>query len=343
MAPLHYDVAIFGAGPSALCAAILLVRDGGRVICIEGRSPRVERPGETLPGAAVNLLRRLALPFDEYEPAHRRLTGISTAWSDRQLSERDHICDPNGPSWLVDRSRFDGLLRHEAERAGVSFLSGPLSCLEQAAEHWTITLRTEQIVARDILDATGRAAAISRRLGARRQVVHRQFAHWAIAGSQKPRLDRPLVESNGQEWWFAINLPTNRTFACLHTKAAPDLYLNDQIAVWQRKFKALEWLSRFAPDVTDFCVPRVSDASGSRLDVFAGSGWLSCGDAAMTLDPLSSQGLFSAIATAEMAARSISSGGSRKPSNQFAYQEALEEVWTVYDARLEVFDVLMHG
>ncbi|MGR9391165.1 NAD(P)/FAD-dependent oxidoreductase [Rhizobium leguminosarum] len=337
------DVAIFGAGPAALCAAILLMRNGSRVICIEAASLRIERPGETLPGAALRLLRSLSLPFDERDTAHRRLTGISVAWSSRQLSERDYLGEPDGPSWLIDRSRFDWLLRREANRLGAVWVNGPLARLERAGTGWIVTLRRDEVAVRYILDGTGRAAPISRRLGARRLRGHQLFAHWAVASSQRPRLDRPLIETERGEWWYAINLPGNRTFACLHNETAHEGDAADRMRHWQRKFAALEWLPRFAPAATDFSQLRTSDASGSRLDIFAGDGWLACGDAALAFDPMSSQGLFSAIATANMAARSLLSEEVWAQTARQTYQDALEKIWGIYEARRDAFHLLANS
>jgi flavin-dependent dehydrogenase len=43
--------------------------------------------------------------------------------------------------------------------------------------------------------------------------------------------------------------------------------------------------------------PRITDAAGARLDRFAGPGWLAVGDSALSFDPLSSQGLLTALYT----------------------------------------------
>jgi flavin-dependent dehydrogenase len=75
---------------------------------------------------------------------------------------------------------------------------------------------------------------------------------------------------------------------------------------------------------------RLCAAHGARLASAAGPGWLAVGDAAMSFDPLSSQGLFHALYTGmkggEAAARMLAGDAAAGP----AFAAGLEPVWEAY-------------
>jgi flavin-dependent dehydrogenase len=77
------------------------------------------------------------------------------------------------------------------------------------------------------------------------------------------------------------------------------------------------------------------EAGGARLDRFFGEGWLACGDAALSFDPSSSQGLLTALYSGKSAAE-----GLIKLEPSFAettYRNELMSVWETYKARLKAF------
>lgn len=51
--------------------------------------------------------------------------------------------------------------------------------------------------------------------------------------------------------------------------------------------------------------PQPTDARSSRLERFHGEGWLAAGDAAIALDPLSSQGILSALYSGLKAGKAV--------------------------------------
>ena len=52
--------------------------------------------------------------------------------------------------------------------------------------------------------------------------------------------------------------------------------------------------------------PRGADAGSARLDRFVGDGWVAAGDAALSFDPLSSQGMLTALYTGMKAGQALS-------------------------------------
>jgi flavin-dependent dehydrogenase len=73
-------------------------------------------------------------------------------------------------------------------------------------------------------------------------------------------------------------------------------------------------------------------ANTSRLDHVAGKNWLAVGDAAMALDPLSSQGVYNALQSGLIAAQAIDSALAGDVTAPQKYAASVEED---YDACLE--------
>ena len=78
----------------------------------------------------------------------------------------DFIHDPDGPGWRLDRLCFDATLRESAILSGAIFKNASVVDLRGAGGFWQVKLHDGGILeARWLIDATGRRAAIARRLG----------------------------------------------------------------------------------------------------------------------------------------------------------------------------------
>jgi flavin-dependent dehydrogenase len=82
---------------------------------------------------------------------------------------------------------------------------------------------------------------------------------------------------------------------------------------------------------TDWTSPRASPAGGAWLETVYGQGWIACGDAALTFDPLSSQGLLGALASGVSAAHAISSDDTPTAFADIAVRHA--DIRAIYSAR----------
>ena len=82
----------------------------------------------------------------------------------------------------------------------------------------------------------------------------------------------------------------------------------------------------------EISTPRTIDARSSRLECFHGEGWVAAGDAAMTFDPLSSQGIFTALYSGLKAGAAVASclGGDREALRR--YDAAVTDVYNQFGA-----------
>ncbi len=114
------------------------------------------------------------------------------------------------------------------------------------------------------------------------------------------------IESEPDGWWYTAPLPGGRRVLAFHTDADLDAAADAHAAP--------SLVSRAArlPALRRFCSTRAStlprtqgfcSANGAVLAPPAGEGWFAVGDAALALDPLSSQGLFNALYTGHLGGR----------------------------------------
>ncbi len=112
------------------------------------------------------------------------------------------------------------------------------------------------------------------------------------------------VEAVEAGWWYTCPIPGTRRIAAFLTDAdllSAELRTSagfDRAA--QRTTHVAPLLGRAAP-----AAPLVVAAGAAHLDPSCGDGWLATGDAAASFDPLSSQGILTAVLMGAEAARCV--------------------------------------
>ena len=348
------QVVVVGGGPAGAIVATLLARASVRVALRWKRSGQSPAIGEVLPPAARPTLVRLGLGGVLEDRAHLRCPGTVSAWGSATAQSIDSLFSPYGDGLHLDRARFDAQLLASAEAAGARVIEATWDARD---ERWDGTGAGGAILP-VMVDCTGRAAAVARAAGA---VVERLDALVAVAGVLSPRSPfadtdaRTYLESVGDGWWYSALLPDGRRMAAFHTDAdllSPDVRLDP--AVWQANLfrtnligplvrdagaAAPDSLRLLAADSRRLGWPPKHDLSGSvaRSSV-RGPALLAVGDSAMAFDPLSSQGILSAIQSAEEAVPQIqalvSGDVSAAASRSAGRTEAARERWSRYVKRL---------
>lgn len=336
-----WDVAVAGAGPAGSVLATVLARAGRRVVLVDplasdlGKAPQARSPkvGETLPAVARPLLRDLRLLQRVEAGPHLPSYGTVSAWGSPELRATDALRDPHGTGWHLDRARFDGDLRRAAREEGVTLLGGRVRSVDGVAGRWRLRVDDDDETldrCRWIVDATGRHSAVARSLGVGRRRDDRLVALCVWAGPGGSEDGRTLVESVPEGWWYTARLPGARRVVVLHVdgeSAAPILRTEGE---WSRRLAATEHVRRAVGEAEIVVGPRATEACGARLDRFAGDGWLAVGDAALSFDPLSSQGLLDALYTGLRGAQAVGAALNGDPRPVAAYGERLEAVRAAY-------------
>jgi flavin-dependent dehydrogenase len=321
------DVAVLGGGPAGAAAALALARGGFSVAMLERSSYEGARVGETLPGSIVGPLARLGV-WDQFVAAeHQPAPGVVAIWGRDEPFENDFVFSPYGSGWHLDRTRFDRMLAETAAAAGVAVHRGARleGCECDSRGRWHLRARVEGetlgITAGWILDATGQAAWLGRRLGVPRRVTDRLVALVAFATHAAPAEQFTALEAVPDGWWYAAPLPAGKWVAGYFTDS--DLFPHGSAELrrfWCERWRRTRLISGLFPDV-DACGPiRIVSAASRRLDRVAGRGWLAIGDAAQSYDPLSGQGITKALESGMAAAAAIGAtrGGDPTALDRFA-------------------------
>jgi len=305
------DVVIVGAGPAGAAAGLVLATRH-RVLLIDRRKDPARRIGDSLIPAARRLLRDMVV-LDAFEAeGHLPYLGNRSLWGGTAVAEVDFMRDPEGPGWHLDRPRFERFLRATAVQRGACFAApARLSHVTRDRGEWRLIVETDagprDVVARILIDASGRGASVAKRVGAVTSSNGRLVASWLHGTTEREdgaTAGFSMVESEEDGWWYTSPLPAvhkhgSRVIA-FHTDA--DLLAKcarDPAAVLARA-RTLPGIGAtldhvgFAPDGPS----GTTAAHSAILEPVAGEGWLAIGDAAHSFDPLSSCGLFNALYTA---------------------------------------------
>lgn len=305
-----FDAVVAGAGPAGATAACQLVRGGHRVLMVDRLAARVPKIGETLPGAAMRLLRHLDLAdrlASGGDGPHWPVGGSLVAWDGLGFRATDALRDPAGRGLRIDRAVFDADLRTAAMAAGVAHRRADVASLVRAGALWTIALDDgAEVAAPWVIDATGRRARIARLLGIVRTRAQPLVALYRTGTPERAdSLDRTIIKAGPGGWIYGGRLGSGRWVFGYHTspreavrvQAEPDRF--SAILAEAPAIRALFGAIMGDPGLM------AHDARGGRIDQPAGAGWIACGDAALAFDPIAGQGLFNAVRTGMAAAETV--------------------------------------
>jgi flavin-dependent dehydrogenase len=330
-----WEVIVAGAGPSAATAAHVLARAGKNVLMVDLVDTSRHKVGEALPSAAVRLLRSLDLPLPSDSRVHRRIVGNFSSWGSNDLICSDFIIDPDGPAWRLERHSFDAALRKAAIVSGAKIYHSRIQDVEKLSKVWKVRLEDgKRLNCKWLLDATGRRSYVSRAQGAKRQREVPLISLYAL-GTAHSRIhfEGTVVEAVREGWWYAASLPSGIPTAGLHVRPKDASRFALVPELWDKAWLATQHMNYLFPGMRSSRKLRPSDASGARLDYFYGDGWLACGDAALSFDQLSSQGLLCSLYSGMLAGNSLLSELCGVQA-LCEYADKLDTVWTIYRSRI---------
>jgi len=326
-----FDVAVVGAGPAGVVSALVLTRAGRRVALVDGGPSPTRRVGESLIGAARPLLRELGLLEIVQGGSHIPSYGNAFSWGSPEIVHTDFIHDPNGLGWHLDRSQFDRDLRSHARNREIRFHQGQVKKLSVEDDVWRLDGENFQIGAKWIVDATGRSSAVARKLEAIRTNDDSLMAVYAWTGPKSDDTDsRTLVEATQNGWWYTSRLPDLSRVVVFHTDSDRVGALVKSSEVWKRALRETVHIQKAI--AMDSFIPELhcTQACGARLDRFAGENWLATGDSALSFDPLSSQGIFTALYSGMKAGQAVHRALSREAGTIAEYVNRLEGIRASY-------------
>ncbi len=317
---MRFDVAVIGAGVAGAATALAARRRGLSVLLLErsGRDPL--KPGETLPPEIVRPLAELGLWPAFLHSAPAASQGVYSAWGSDELAGMHALANPYGTGWQVDRARFDALVRDAATAAGAA-LARParlLACERSAPADWRLAWAapegTRTASARVVVDAGGRGGWLPGRHEEKRRTVDRLIGITAFLEPDAPTSPVTVVEAAPKGWWYSALLPSARLVVTYLTDA------EEWVAA--RGSPPERWMRALAD--TRHTRARAGASTPHRVEVFPAfssvllasraSDWIAVGDAALSVDPLSGQGIRHALTSSLAAAAAIESHLSGSPT-----------------------------
>ncbi|MEM7029312.1 MAG: FAD-dependent oxidoreductase [Chloroflexota bacterium] len=340
-----YDAVIIGGGTAGATTAFRLAQRGKRVAIIERQAHAPPfKIGEGLPPTINPLLKELGLLSELEAGPHQRVYGNRSVWGSDQIQSQDFIFQPYGDGWHLDRVAFDDLLRNLAQQAGADiWWSSRLLSSHYCDNHWQleVTTKDQQSVfeAPWVVDATGRSAIFARRMNIQRNRDDRLIAF--VQRFERVDEDQDattLIESFAQGWWYTAALPQNQRVVVMltddDTEAMTATRTEDGFRDLLGRTKHISTQLRDAQSQGNLSS---SPAGGSRLEKFEGIGWLSVGDAAMAFDPLSSQGILTALYCADKAAQALVQALDTSQNTVPDYGGLLAQIYQAYQASYHQF------
>jgi flavin-dependent dehydrogenase len=288
---LDADILIVGGGPAGGAAAIQCAMRGLRVILAERESAARERPGEALHPGIEPLLAQLGVADRLGAVTGARHAGAWIEWAGgRRFEPFGEGADGPWLGFQVRRRDFDALLLDRARELGAQVRHGcRLAGLARSpGGFWSVETEAGQVTSRIVIDATGAAGWLARKLGlSASRASPKLIARYGYAEGDCPELDcAPLLVGDCTGWTWSA-------------RVEPGVY------GWVRLDLGDASAGDPAPEVLRHLTrrgrPRGADVTWRLSDAAAGLGWFIVGDAAAVLDPSSSHGVLKAIMSGMMA------------------------------------------
>src|SRR5215831_127665 len=343
---VEVDLLVLGGGPAGVATALALKqRDASlRIILLEKSTYHTLRIGETLPPEARPALHALGLESLLHTPPHSPSYGICAAWGKAQLHYQDFLVSPYGLGWHLDRARFDQDLAQEAQQQGLQVLQGAraLDLQPSPAGPWRCAVLYQgsltTFLARFVVEATGRQQWLARRLKVPRRALDRPVGVYGWFEIAQPPPDHyTLIEAAPLGWWYSAFLPHHRLVVAFLTDAPlVQQYRLQQPHNWTAHLQQTQHMQQRLQGLS---IRRQSlSVHPARVSILAhmvGERWLAVGDAAMTFDPLSAQGILKALREGQLAARVIEQYFSAGAVALQSYERQLHDAFRAYTTQAQ--------
>lgn len=309
---MRHDVAVVGAGPAGAWTAALLARRGARVLLVDPSHPREKPCGGGITGRA------LALVGDAIPKQVESVSIASARFLDSQamLDVTVPLSGQSTPLVVASRAAFDGALYQAAQTAGATPAPVRVVALQREGEGFElVTADKRRFSASFLVGADGANSLVRRRMATpfRREQLSMATGFFAHGVTSDEIVIEIMSDPPGYVWSFprpdhlAVGICAQADSGA-HVDALRSIVRNWIETTGIAEGARLESYS--------WPIPSLRSNDFQSLDV-SGRGWLTVGDAAGLVDPITREGIFFALQSAIAAADAISSA-SGDPARHFA-------------------------
>lgn len=325
--PVACDVAVVGGGIAGMAACVFLREAGYRVVCLETREYPHQKLGESLDWSSPGLLVRLGLS-----------TAALIADDVATFKKNIVVCQPGRPDWdakppaglrrsplrfetvtlQVDRRALDQRVFERARDLGAAFIWERVARVETQGDRVTacVTDRGRRVTARWYIDATGTQRRFAQALDIGKTEYGRQkVALWTYFDTPMANEGTTFFVDNADAylgWIWEIPISSKRISVgyvlpaeTMEARRRAGAGVRDVMRTALGRFPRFQELLSAQPDLrverTAFR-PYVSER-------VCGPNWFMAGEAASMPDPLTGNGVTSAIRHARYATEAIVAAG----------------------------------
>lgn len=292
----EFDAVVIGGGPAGTSAAIRLAEVGRSCILLESQVFPRSRPGETLHPGVEPLLRQIGLWEDAETLSVIRSPGVRI--SSRTGEQLNLYGEDSAGPWRavnIPRSSLDELLLEHARKIGVAVIQERVRDLIIAAGRVRgVVTSTSRIEANIVIDGTGGRHLVTRLLGLRiEQRSPRLFARYGyVKGTVSIAKDAPYLAFDSTGWTWVARVTRDMT----QWTRLDLIPCSDQIRLQKKA-------TRPSSVVAHPAIGRIrgADVTWRIVSQPAGRGYFIAGDAAMVVDPASSDGVIRSLLSGRFA------------------------------------------
>jgi len=293
---------VIGGGPAGSVAAATLARRGARVALIDGSHPREKPCGGGYTGRALALIEPL-VSTDALEVTRiRRARFLDTA---REREAWVNLTTRDNTLVVASRAHVDSALFEAAGRAGATIVRGRVTGIAPGRPHRIAVERGANIDAAFVIGADGANSLVRRTFSHpfRRAELSVATGFYARGISGDAIVLEMVDDPSGYIWSF----PRNDHLAigiCAQAAETTVGEVRDALTRWMTRTGISQGATL---EPYSWPIPSLGEDDFARLEL-SGDGWITIGDAAGLVDPITREGIFFAVQSALLGADAISAG-----------------------------------
>jgi flavin-dependent dehydrogenase len=303
--PSTTDILVAGGGPAGATIARLLAGFGFQVVLLEKRRFPRHQIGESLTPQIFPILDFLGVRAQVEAAGFLRMIGHTVCWGSAQPRTAYYSPDHNRHGFQVWREDFDSLLLRHARTGGVEVIEDlGIESVTLGGAAIVVHTGSGSCTTSFFIDASGHSGILARQGFRQRDATFQTLAvtgYWRDA-SNPSGIDaaNTILETYPHGLVWSVPLHNGLRNVTLLT----DWHLGKRIraaglaSFYHSELRQVSYITRFLANARLAQPLQVFDATWYTSATFAGEQFLLVGDAGLFVDPLSSEGVHKAMASA---------------------------------------------